>query len=91
MSMMDTEDITVLEMVADLQLPCDYSEHSFCGHLPAKWIGHVRCPTCNHSSTRLIGSDCKDILMNNEGGLRCPACNEPAIPMRRIFARIEAL
>lgn len=90
--MMETEDITVLEMVEDHAIPCDYSDDWACSDAPATWVMFKACPVCDKRGARLVCETCKDVRMSTEDGLICqPGCGEVVAPARHMYSRVEPL
>jgi ribosomal protein L32 len=89
--MLDTEDITILEMVEDHEICCDYADSSFCPKDAAKWVAHGVCYDCGFTANRLICTPCKDLVTTTDAGLSCGNCGEVVVPARHVFDRIEPL
>ena len=91
MTAMQTEDITILEMVEQHDICCDYADSDFCPKGSAKWVAHGCCHDCGFRANRLICTPCKDLIMATDAGLSCSNCGEVIIPARHVFERIEPL
>lgn len=92
MTAMDTEDIIILEMVEQHEIPCDYADDPGCSDDPATWVMFKVCPLCDERGARLVCETCKDIRMASDGGLICqPGCGEVVVPARHMYSRIEPL
>lgn len=92
MTAMDTEDITILEMVGDIEIPCDHIGDGFCPGAPAKWAMLWKCPSCSHGGLSLACDDCKDMRLSSSDGVEdISGCGDVIAPARHMYVRVEAL
>lgn len=90
MSMSSTEDITILEMVEEHEIPCDYADdpYSDCPDLRAEWVLFlVRCD-CGYGGQTLACNYCKELRMMSEGAVECE-CGELVAPARAAYSYVE--
>jgi hypothetical protein len=89
---MDTEDITILEMVEQHEIPCDYMGDTICPGGVAKWVMFKCCPECSTHSACLACETCKEARMRSDMGVVCkPGCGEIVAPARHMYTRVEPL
>lgn len=92
MTSIQTEDLLITELDAEIQLPCDYYGDGTCQDLPAKWVMFKHCPECDERGAKLVCTSCKDARMTSEAGLVClPGCGEVVAPARHMYSGVEAL
>lgn len=91
--MMDTEEITVLEMVEDHQVACEFDDYYNGGACdkPAAWIMFRHPCACGDRGPGLACGACKDARMASGDGVACVDCGEVTVPARRRYSRIEPL
>lgn len=92
MSIARPEDLIVTEIVGDMSIACDFSEHWTCSKGPAEWILHrVRC-NCGYGGHALSCTKCKDdrLLASADDVLTCGGCGE-AVPALEAYLFIEPL
>lgn len=88
---MRTEDLIVMEIVGDLEIPCDYLDDSTCSKGRAEWVLHrVRC-TCGAGGAALACDPCKELRLLSEGSVECGTCGEVTSPARAAYSYIEYL
>lgn len=92
MTAMRTEDLIVMEIVGDLEIPCDHIGDGFCPGSAAKWVMVWRCPDCPNGGISLACGDCKDARMVSADGVEdVSGCGAVIAPARHMYSRIEAL
>jgi hypothetical protein len=78
----------------EFDLDCDYNDGDRPGwpvrnHGPVRWIVGVGAE-CGHHKTRLLCTQCKDVLMfMEESGMICRHCDHVVIPPRNTIRFIE--
>lgn len=90
---MDTEDITILEMVEDHGIACELEsrQQGRCDN-QAEWVMfRSNCPGCGSRPPALACTVCKDARIQSEDGVYCMGCDEVFIPARLGYSRIEPL
>lgn len=89
---MQTDGLTILEIVGEQELPCDLGQRQdeACPR-PAKWI-MFRKPCCPATATPALAcTSCKDHRLMNRIGVVCRACGHIHPDAAEAYARIEAL
>lgn len=81
----------LLELDTDWAVPCIVKKPHGCGgERAAVWIAHgVDC--CPFPKKLLYCDPCKEMILNNPGGLLCGFCNQHFEPASTAFALIEPL
>lgn len=86
-----TIDVTLTELVGDLEVPCDWDRIFRCGPKAAQWVVGLRCG-CGVLDQRLVCEGCKSVVLAMEEGLSCPSdCGEVFIPARKAIHYMEHL
>lgn len=96
MTAMQHEDLTILEIVGEHEIACDFFGDPFCKGSAAKWVMFKCCPSCSDRKALLACDTCKDARMTSEAGVICQnfqgdGCGELIAPARHAYERVEAL
>lgn len=94
MSDLITDDITVIEIVGEHEIPCELGKKlsGACDN-KAEWV-MFRTPNmcgCGSRPPALACTDCKDFRIASEDAVICPGCGTAIVPARLGYSRIEAL
>lgn len=87
---MQTDGLTILEIVGDVQLPCDFSDQRSCSQLSAEWILYRVPCVCGAGGASLACNQCKEDRESSESAVEC-LCGEITAPARWAYAYIEYL
>ena len=93
MSVMQPEEMTVLELVADHGIACELGRTAEgCDH-EAKWVMFRAAGVCDCGSRppALACEDCKEQRIHSEGAVFCQYCGVAIAPARLGYSRIEAI
>lgn len=83
--------VSLVDLIGELEIPCDYSEEEWCPDQAAEWSVLCLCPKCGTHGIRLLCDPCKELLTTTEDGLECPECGHCVFPVRDIFKWVERL
>ena len=90
MSIVRPEDLIVSEIIGDMEIACDYSDHRTCGKGPAEWALHrVRC-SCGNGGVALACTKCKDDRLLGDFFVTCGECGV-AYHVREAYTYIEPI
>lgn len=92
MTVIQNDDLTILEMLEEHEIPCDYHGDLGYNDAPASWVMFKVCPICDERGAKLVCEDCKSIRMSADAGVYCnPGCGEIVAPARHMYTRVEPL
>lgn len=92
MTSMQTDEMTVAEIVSDHEIPCDWkTTFLHAGEGPATHVAHLTPCQCGRMGARLICNHCVAESMTTEGAAECRECGYVVAPWRHVIAFIEPI